>query len=374
MMSLVDRVVFRWMCKQAGSLQDVSKLRYQAVFMMGAGGSGKGVVGLRWMKYMPGSPPGGFPPDVLRQKLKETFTEQQRSLSNLKFQEVVDLLNKKGIEVDVSGGSARIPFKLYTYDQKGGQRLVPPEEWEQSLPPEIYSKVKGLTEVIFSAPVHELPSYWRQADPDMYKKELQGYLEKEPGYVHEMSSDMSKSYFEAVLKSGDPLFVDGTGANEKSLLSKIDAAKNAGYRTSLVFVSVPLVVNQIRNATRSRVVSPVEVVNQWSNINKNYAELRGKVDVAKVIINRNDSSDIQKYKKDRELIEKTITTRSSYASLYDLIRKEAPSELREWGELLSTGATESVDRRRERFDRLEDKRKQRGLEPRPFLARQRIAP
>ena len=40
--------------KFAGPLTDVSKLRNQAVFMMGAGGSGKGTASKGWLKYAPG--------------------------------------------------------------------------------------------------------------------------------------------------------------------------------------------------------------------------------------------------------------------------------------------------------------------------------
>jgi hypothetical protein len=38
----------------AKSLQDVSNLRYQDVFMMGTAGSGKTYVSHKWMKFMPG--------------------------------------------------------------------------------------------------------------------------------------------------------------------------------------------------------------------------------------------------------------------------------------------------------------------------------
>lgn len=50
---LHHRIAYRYLLT-AGALTDVSKLRYQAVFLMGAGGSGKSYVGQRWMKYMPG--------------------------------------------------------------------------------------------------------------------------------------------------------------------------------------------------------------------------------------------------------------------------------------------------------------------------------
>jgi len=115
---------------------------------------------------------------------------------------------------------------LYTYDQSGKQSLVPPDQWGTRLPPAIYKEVAGLEKLVFSTPKYELPSYWRQVNPDIYKEEIAGYLEKEPGYVHEMSSDMSKAYFEAAVETGDPLFVDGTGANYRKMAMKLKSGIN----------------------------------------------------------------------------------------------------------------------------------------------------
>lgn len=320
----------------AAPLQDVSKLRNQAVFLMGAGGSGKGYVAYDWLKYMPGGGSGGVSRDVYNHPT-HGLSEQERNLSNLNFEKVKQRLESKGIKIElVDASKARIPFKLYTYDSEGGQQYLDPTDWASELPPNIYKEVEGLKDVIFTTPVHELPSYWRQVNPDVYKEELAGYQATAPGYVHEMSSDMAKAYFEAALETGDPLFVDGTGTNLGKMAAQMQQAKEKGYRVSLVFVYVPLTVNQIRNATRARNVNPMIVAQQWSLIAKNYNKLKSVADKAKVVINRNDPHDIKSFKNNEDKINAFIQKGSDgrYADLYELIQDKAPQELGEWGKIL----------------------------------------
>lgn len=325
----------------AAPLEDVSKLRWQAVFLMGAGGSGKGFVGRKWMKYMPGAPSTGIDFNKPKHKdlLKKELTEAERGQTNLDFNKALANLKAQGIEIKpIEGGKAgEVPFRVYDYDEKGAAREIPEGEWADSLPASIYKQVKGLKNVVFKAPVHEVPSFWRQVNPDLYKEELAGYLEKAPGYVHEMSSAMAKSYFEAALETGDPLFVDGTGSNLAKMAAQIEKAKKAGYRTSVIFVSVPLTVNQIRNATRSRNVGADIVTNQWKKIRDNFVELRSVADKAKVVINRNDTQDAGKYQVKMRQVEDHIKKSSKYDSLYDLIKAESSSELSDWGNLLKEG-------------------------------------
>lgn len=321
------------------SLTDVSKLRYQAVFLMGAGGSGKGYVGHKWMKYMPGAPPEGYSRAQMEENLTPAdISEQERGLTNLNFEAVVDKIRDRyGITIEpADSASATIPFRLYEYGPRG-EREIPPREWKEALPPEVYKEVQGLTKIVFQAPKHELPTYWRQVDPDLYKKELAGFKQEQPGYVHEMSSEMAKAYFEAVLKSGDPLFVDGTGSNLGKMKYQIQAAKKAGYRVTVVLVWVPLTINQIRNATRARNVPAMQVVKQWKAITKNFAQLRSIVDKAKAIDNRNDASDMKLWYKFHTKINEFIkrSTGGTYPDLYSLIKAEAPSELSRYGKALS---------------------------------------
>lgn len=371
MNELAARVAFRfYRFRHAAALEDVSKLRGQAVFLMGAGGSGKGFVGRRWMKYLPGAPSGGIDFDNAEHEklLKRKLTDAERGLSNLNFEKAQQDLKKSGIRLEPVGkDQGKIRFRLYDYGPEGEEIYIPEDQWKERLPAEVYQQIEGMQEVLFTTPVHEIPSFWRQVNPDLYKEELAGYMKTEPGYVHEMSSEMSKAYFSAILESGDPLFVDGTGSNLKKMAGLMDEAKKYGYRVSLVFVFVPLTVNQIRNATRARNVNPNIVTKQWKAITSVYSQLRSKADVSKVIINRNDPHDAATYKARGPEINEFIAKNTVYDNLFELIEDKAPSELGDWGRLLQTGQMHDPDRVK-RFERLEQKRKERGMSPREFHA------
>lgn len=328
----------------AGPLSDVSKLRYQAVFFVGAGGSGKGYVGYKWLKYMPGGGAGGVDRKTYEDweleggKGRERPSEGDRGLSGLDFQNVSKKLQAKGVKIVPNpDGTATIPFELYKYDERGKEHRLSPEDWSAELPPHLYEEVEGLVELTFSGSQKEVPGYFRQINPDVYKTQIPGYDPKDPGYVHEMSSTMSKAYFEAALETGDPLIVDGTGADAAKVVSQIQMAKGAGYRTSLVYVSVPLTVNQIRNAVRPRNVNPNIVVKQWNKIRETFAIASEIADKSRVVDNRNDSADFKAYRNNRDKIEGFIQRETPYDSLYDLVKAENPSELASYGKLLKGG-------------------------------------
>jgi predicted kinase len=332
--------------KIAGPLTDPSKLRYQAVFLMGAGGSGKGYVGHKWYKYMPG----GSPEGISREQYSEmtegsgfsNMSYKKRRLRKLRFNKVQDQLDQLGFKIEVSEdpSKVRIPFRLYGWDHDLEREYeIPPKDWKKELPSEIYNEVKGLagTSVEFGRPKRELPSYWRGINPDTFKEELAGYRPATPGFVHEMSSEMSKAYFQAAAETGDPLVVDITGANYRKMDKWMTLCKQKGYNVSLVLVIVPLTVNQIRNGKRARKVNPMEVVKQWKKIKNNFTTLRSKglADKTKVIVNRNDAADIKAYKKHKDVIEAHIRNNSKYNSLYELIQEEQPKELTFWGRYIT---------------------------------------
>jgi predicted ABC-type ATPase len=354
----------------AKSLQDVSNLRYQAVFMMGTAGSGKTYVSHKWMKFMPGGGASGYENKKEWEKAVEDkhLTEQERGLSNLNFEAVKDKLEALGFRIDlVDASHVSVPFRM-SYELDGKEYIVDPDDWDtEHLPDSVVQSleaagpdIKNLKDVVFGTPKHELPTYWRQVNPDLYKEELAGYAKKSPGYVHEMSSEMSKAYFEGILASGDPLMVDGTGANQRKMAKWIAAAKDAGYKVSLVYVYVPLTIAMIRNATRGRSVSAGHLIPMFAAITKNYAQLRGSVDKAHFIDNRNDSVDIGKYKNQSEKINAHVQATSKYSSLYDLIKAEAPKELREYGWLLKGAEDDSASKtpRQREIDRM---RKEKGI-------------
>jgi predicted ABC-type ATPase len=356
----MDRTAFRVLARylSAGGLQDVSKLRWQAVFLMGAGGSGKGFYGHKWMKYMPGAPPEGYSREQFKKHEEDALPEVERGLTNINFakaaEKLKEKLKKNGLDfipLPATGdesGAAKMPFQIFEYDEKGKEHLIPRKDWEAKLPQEVFEAVYGLADVVFSAPKAEIPNYWRQVNPDLYKEELAGYSETQPGYVHEMSSGMAKAYFEAVLETGDPLFVDGTGSSPTKMEESIKAAKAAGYKVSIVFVYVPLTINHIRNAARSRNVDPKEVTSQWTKIQDSYHKIKGLADKAKIVDNRDDARDIALFKKKGYIIDDFIARHTEYANLYELIAKESPAELSAYGSVLK-GSTASEDAKFEKW-------------------------
>lgn len=334
MRQIVSRVASRWLKLQA-DLTDPSKLRYQAVFMMGAGGSGKGYVSFNYLKYMPGAGGKG----VSRKDFEsggQSVSPSDRGLKDLEFTKAVERLRQKGFEIDLEDpSSAKIPFTLYHYDAKGNSIPITPDMYEESLPASVLRDVEGIQTLIVKAPAHEIPSYWRQVNPDIFKEEMPGYRDTDPGLVHEMSSLASKAYFLAALETGDPLFIDGTGSSLGKMQEQMQMAKDAGYRVSLVYVYVPLVVNQIRNATRPRNVHPDEITRQWNLINNNFGKLRRMADKSKVVDNRNDAHDVKIYRNRKDDVDRFFLTKTGFPTLMAYMKdKMSASDYAAWSKLL----------------------------------------
>ncbi len=332
LLQAIHDVAESYMWRTANPLRDPSKLRYQAIFLMGAGGSGKGYVSHRWMKYMPGGGSLGADREQV-EELSRKVKPQERALSNLDFRKSIQKLQAEGIDIEIGpDANPRIPFRIFDEDRKE----IPPSQLKNALSPEVAAQVEHLKELVFTAPKNEIPNYWRQVNPDIYKEEIPGYNPKNPGHVHEMSSTMKETYLHSVLETGDPVFVDGTGNNVDKLMQRMALTKKAGYRVSLVYVVVPLTVNQIRNATRERTVSAKIITRQWRSIRKNFVKARSLASVSHVIDNRDDEKDKKKYEAHEEEIDAIIARsyRGEYTSLKDLIKKKAPLEYKEWARLL----------------------------------------
>lgn len=323
--------------KVAGPLSNPSNLRYQAIFMMGTAGSGKSFVAEnKYLKYMPG---GGADGVTERKRLEKMMEKRlplaERSLSNISFETSVKNLKRKGYDIElVDPTRARIPFRLYTYGSRG-QQEVAKRDWKTELPPEIYREVQDLENVIFSSPIEEVPSYWRQVNPDVYKEELAGYDEDNPGYVHQMSSDMTTAYLEAALETGDPVLVDGTGKNLQKMERQLELASSYGYNTSIVWVTVPLTVALLRNAARDRNVDPDVIVKMAPKIRGNFTKLSQMANKAHVINNRSveDKFDISTWQKKGDQINE-FHIKKTGKSFYDYaleVDPEAPDVLKRLG-------------------------------------------
>lgn len=325
----VARYYMRKVLKVAGPLSDPSHLRYQAVFLMGPPGSGKSFVTEgKYLKYMPGAPSEGLQREDLEEGFSQDLSESDRNLNKLKFDRAVENLQSRGFSIELADSqTARIPFKLYYYDETGSEVFIPREDYNTTLPNDIYKEVEDIQEVLFRTPEHAAPSYWRQISPDNYKEELPGYRPESSGYIHEMSAVMGKAYFQAVIDSGDPMVVDGTGTNLRKMIRQIKEAKEAGYRTTIVYVYVPLTLSLMRNATRKRKVNPYVILNQWKIIKSNFPKLRDLADKAKFIDNSNPSFDKRMWKHHGDKIDQFMI-RFTNDTLAEFIMEEAPSEKR----------------------------------------------
>ena len=56
-----------------------------------------------------------------------------------------------------------------------------------------------------------------------------------------------------------------------------------------------------------------------------------------MVDNRNDSADFKAYRNNRDRVEGLIQTETAYASLFDLVSDQNPSELASYGKLLKGG-------------------------------------
>lgn len=314
--------------KIAGPLSNPSHLRYQAIFMMGTAGSGKTFVAEnKYLKYMPGGGADGVTERKrLEKMLERRLPDAERSLSNISFEKSVQSLKRKGIEIElVDPTRARIPFRLYTYGERGQVELQR-RDWESELPADIYREVKGLEDVIFSSPIGEVPSYWRQVNPDVFKEELAGYDEDNPGFVHQMSSEMTTAYLEASLETGDPVLVDGTGRNMEKMQKQLELAKDYGYNTSLIWVYVPLPIALLRNATRDRNVAPDTVTQMAPKIRGNYARLSSLADQAHVIDNQAIKYDQSLWEKHGPKVD-AFHLKNTGLNFYNYVKEVSPREL-----------------------------------------------
>jgi predicted kinase len=222
----------------------------------------------------------------------------------------------------------------------------------------MYNKLKDITRLDITNLVQrgpgEVPSYFSQVNPDVVKPGIAGYDPKNPGLVHTMSSDISKAAFFARVQTGDPLIVDGTGTNYGKVAEMIAIAKANGYRVTLVWVRVPLIVNHIRNATRSRSIPPGMVTKQYLAIEKNFAKLKPLADRAVVVNNRServnekgalelDAMDVANYVRNREKVD-ALYEHEGFKSFYAYVsddhvigKEQFRKELPEWESVLLKG-------------------------------------
>jgi predicted kinase len=304
--------------KNCSELKDSKYLNNKAVFVIGAGGSGKNYISKnKWLKYMPNN----------------IETTNDNETKQIDYSEIKKYLNNINMDIIYDENDIKIPLKLYTYSPDYSKKLINKEDWEEVLPNMIYNQVKDLEYVIYNKPKED--SYFKNIDPDIFKPQIPGFSNKSPEYVHEISSDMSKIYFEQILRIGTPFIYNTVGDDPDKLLEKIQKTKDFGYKVSLVLVYTPLTVNHIRNLTRDRQINCNLINKQWKNIKDSYFIVKSLVDKADIIINENNKVDEKVYLQNKDYINSIIRKETRYDNLYDLISNESANEINEWGRIIS---------------------------------------
>ena len=131
-------------------------------------------------------------------------------------------------------------------------------------------------------------SGFHDIDSDEMKKRHPDYDPMRPAVVHQWSLAEQERELGRVLKTGEPFVYDGTGWDPVAMKSRIDRARDAGYRVFLVYVYVPVEVSLFRNRNRGRFVPEDVIISKSKMIGKAFGVLRSQVDRAKVVVNFTD--------------------------------------------------------------------------------------
>jgi len=107
----------------------------------------------------------------------------------------------------------------------------------------------------------------------------------EPHQLYEWASAQMELEWERRLKERQDFVLDGTGKTRDTMLSRIKAAKAAGFEVIVFWVYAPLELCLQRNALRTRKV-PNEVIKEaWTKVKTNFGSYRAVADQVKVLIN-----------------------------------------------------------------------------------------
>jgi len=139
-------------------------------------------------------------------------------------------------------------------------------------------------------------------DPDEIKQAHPEYDSENPGKLHDLSKQISDAQYKQIVTSGtgDPVIVDGTGRDPRSIISKAQVARAEGYRIFLIYAWVPVEVSLFRNRNRPRFVPEDLILEQSKSIVKSFGVLKGIVDKYTVIPNYS-SADLSEAKADLEV-------------------------------------------------------------------------
>jgi len=110
-----------------------------------------------------------------------------------------------------------------------------------------------------------------------------GHLE--PHQLYEWASAQMEAEWEKRLKARQDFVLDGTGKTRDTMLSRIQAAKAAGFEVVIFWVYAPLEICLKRNATRPRRVPDEVIKDAWKKVKSNFGSYRRIADQVKVLVN-----------------------------------------------------------------------------------------
>jgi predicted kinase len=129
-------------------------------------------------------------------------------------------------------------------------------------------------------------SHFAVVDCDEYKEAHPDYDPKNLTMaLHVESKAWSEEKFHSHIENDDDFIYDGTGTNAESLVRRINATKEAGYKTTLVYISVSLETSLARNAARDRFVPEYIIREKALDVTTSFDIVKNFVDIVTVIDN-----------------------------------------------------------------------------------------
>jgi predicted kinase len=110
-----------------------------------------------------------------------------------------------------------------------------------------------------------------------------GHLEAKD--LYEWASKCMEAEWEKRLQAGEDFVLDGTGKTRDTMLSRIQAAKAAGFEVIVFWVYAPLELCLQRNSLRPRKVPNEAIQDAWIKVRRNFGSYRAVADRVKVLIN-----------------------------------------------------------------------------------------
>ena len=103
--------------------------------------------------------------------------------------------------------------------------------------------------------------------------------------LHAWASELMEAEWKRRLEAGEDFVLDGTGKTRSNMLSRIQAAKAAGFKVVVFWVYAPLETCLQRNASRARRVPEEVIRDAWVKVRNNFGYYRRIADQVKVLVN-----------------------------------------------------------------------------------------